>query len=275
MPTDPRPPERWERMLTESYGLARERMMTGLIVLAPLWLTITVVLFAFRVARNASLWVVELAMGGPLRHSLLYTFGVSPEQWRELGISALPALVEASVATVAVLLTLAAIYAVGSLSTRVTGKRALQGIDRFAQAVPVVSVVYRASKRVMDAVTGEKQAFQRTVLVRWPTAEQRMIGFVTRSFEDAGGSLLHMVFVPSTPNPTTGFLLMIADEDLCPLAWSVDQAVEAVMSGGVLVPDGIPLPSGEPVAPLSPQIAPTTHPAPVPASVPASGSARA
>ena len=81
---------------------------------------------------------------------------------------------------------------------------------------------------------------QRVVLIGFPSPTLKSIGFVTRTFTDSLGRELAAVYVPTTPNPTGGYLEIVPVEDLIATEWSVDQAMAFILSGGAAGPDKIP-----------------------------------
>jgi uncharacterized membrane protein len=81
---------------------------------------------------------------------------------------------------------------------------------------------------------------QRVVLIDFPSPELKSIGFVTRVFVDAGGRELAAVYVPTTPNPTGGYLEIVPVEKLVATDWSMDQAMAFLLSGGAVGPDKLP-----------------------------------
>jgi uncharacterized membrane protein len=186
--------------------------------------------------------VLYSPLGGPI----LALLGADRRSWERDGLDALPLHGEWLVSAVAITLTFLGVYAAGVVSAWVLGRRAIRMVEWLVQQVPLVATVYAASKKVVDSFTNRSaQPFQEVVLVRFPTPGLRSIGFVTRRFTTADGTPQACVFVPTTPNPTTGFLLIVAPGDLEPVPITVDKAVETIMSGGVLMPDvlevGVPL----------------------------------
>jgi uncharacterized membrane protein len=91
----------------------------------------------------------------------------------------------------------------------------------------------------LSTFAGEQsQEFQRAALVPFPQEKMRCVGFITAIFHDSTtGEELASVFIPTTPNPTTGYLQILKRKDLVELDWSVEDAVRMIMSGGILRPD--------------------------------------
>lgn len=106
--------------------------------------------------------------------------------------------------------------------------------------IPLVSPIYKACQDVIETVFGSKtSAFKQVVMVRFPNPDSFTIGLVTREsipgLEESVGSPLVAVFVPTTPNPTSGFLTIFKKEDIIPLDMSVEDAFKYVISCGVIM----------------------------------------
>jgi uncharacterized membrane protein len=143
-------------------------------------------------------------------------------------------------ATLSLGVLLVGLYLLGEIATRAVGRRVLQLGEAVLLRVPFVRVVYGASKQVVDAFQGPSaRAFKSVVLVEFPSPGMRAVAFVTSTTTRADGSAWSTVFVPTTPNPTTGFLQMVADADLVKTDMSVEEGVKTVMSLGVLMPERV------------------------------------
>ena len=224
----------------------RSRITAGLILVLPIWITVLVVSFVFRIMRDASLWLVEAFLFSPMGRPLLSSWGVSPEQVADQGVAALPTLLAWGIGLASVVLTIVLLYTLGAVTTNVVGKRIVRVGEMLVDRVPFIKVVYQSSKKVLETFTPENtRAFQRVVLVPFPTNESHTIGFVTHvSVAEGSGERLYSLFVPTVPNPTTGYVLIVRPSDVIELDWTVEQAVKAIMSGGVLMPDTIPFTRG-------------------------------
>lgn len=145
-----------------------------------------------------------------------------------------------------VLLTLGTIFALGWLSTNVFGRRLIRVLEKLIGRIPVAKSVYGATKGIMEALAHEKrEAFRRVVLVEYPKAGVYALGFVTGStrWPEVHPNLadLLLVFVPTTPNPTSGFLLLVPRSEAVAVPFSVEAGIRLVISGGILLPE---IPSG-------------------------------
>ena len=128
---------------------------------------------------------------------------------------------------------------IGVLATNFFGKWLLAWFDAVLARVPVVRSIYGAIKQLLEAVVGSrKNAFRQVVLVSFPQSGQWSIGFVTGSaklplpVDETEG--LVTVFVPTTPNPTSGWLLFVPEEELKILPMSVEDGMKMVISGGII-----------------------------------------
>ena len=103
--------------------------------------------------------------------------------------------------------------------------------------LPIVKSVYSASKQVMDTFSNStKAAFTATVLVPFPHAGARAIGFITGTILDSEGKMLYRIFVATTPNPTSGFLIFLPEEEVTFTDISVEDGIKMIVSGGMLAP---------------------------------------
>jgi uncharacterized membrane protein len=235
----------------------RSRMVAGLILLIPIWITIVIVRFIFGLLRDASLWIIEWFLRSPTARPVLAGWGLDEatiDAIRTQGVEAFPTGMQWFLAAMSVFLTIALLYIFGGVTANVFGRRAIWAMESLLDRVPLVKTVYRATKQVLDMLAGGETSkpFQRVVSIPFPSAQVRTIGFVTHETRDAAtGDELYTVFLASTPNPTTGFVFILRKTDVVELDWNVENAVKVVMSGGVLIPDQIPslLPIGTQAAP--------------------------
>ena len=132
------------------------------------------------------------------------------------------------------------IYVLGLVGGNVLGRQLLKGVDKLLLQIPVVRGIYSATKQFLDTFSSEKRAFSRVVLCSFPHKDSYTVGLVSNentaeSSQKSGKDLL-AVFVPTSPNPTSGWLLLIPKNDVIALDMSVDDAFKMVISGGVLIP---------------------------------------
>ncbi len=134
-----------------------------------------------------------------------------------------------------------AVTALGFFSRYVIGKWVLGLGERLITAVPVVNVVYSTVKQIVDTFSEQQKAiFQKTVLVEYPRNGMYAIGFLTSDskgeVQERTGKVVVNVFVPTTPNPTSGFLLMVPRDDVVDLEMSISEGMKLIISGGAVTP---------------------------------------
>jgi uncharacterized membrane protein len=193
----------------------RRYLITGLLIWVPLGITF---------------WVLR-ALITTMDQTLL----LLPEAWRPvawLGFD-LPGL--------GVVLTLLVLLVTGVLAANFLGQQVVQGWERLLGRIPVVKSIYNSVKQVSDTVFSSKgEAFRKALLVQWPREGMWTIAFLTGT---PGGDVSNhlkgdwvSVYVPTTPNPTGGYFVMLARQDVIELDMSVDEALKYVISMGVAPP---------------------------------------
>jgi len=130
---------------------------------------------------------------------------------------------------------------VGSLATGLFGRTLIRIWEYILNRMPVVRSVYSAIKQILETVmAAQSDAFRQAVLVQYPRKDIWAIGFVTGSTKGEVGKYINEnminVFMPTTPNPTSGFLLFFPEKDLIYLKMSVEDALKLVVSGGMVIP---------------------------------------
>ncbi|RMF83419.1 MAG: DUF502 domain-containing protein [Planctomycetota bacterium] len=251
--------------------LIRARVTAGVLVVLPIYVTILLVSFVFGLMRDSSIWVVDWYLRSPFGARILDTWRVpllDPESGEPLmdnGVvltqtlteklakleerighvptidefyRILPTTLQWSVSLFSVLLTVLLLYTIGLFTANFFGRRIIYGMEALVDKVPLVKTVYRSSKQILTTLAGgEAKNFQRVALIPFPYEKMRCVGFVTSIFRDSvTGEELATVFIPTTPNPTTGYLQILRRDALVELDWSVEDAVRTIMSGGILKP---------------------------------------
>jgi uncharacterized membrane protein len=134
------------------------------------------------------------------------------------------------------------VCAVGLLTRNYVGKRLIAWVDALLMQVPVLNKIYSATKQVNDALsTGNKNSFKTVVLVEFPRAGIYSLGFITNEdpaeLSARAGEKVVCVFVPTTPNPTTGFLVIVPEAQARKLNLSVPEAIKYIISLGSIAPE--------------------------------------
>lgn len=193
----------------------RKWFFAGLLVVLPLAITV---------------WVLQWILGTLDQTLLILPAGWQPD--RLFGIH---------IPGFGVLLALSILLVVGGVTSNFIGRRLLSWSDKVLNRIPVVRSIYSGVKQVSDTLFSENgNAFRTAVLIEWPRAGVWTIGFVTGS---PGGDVPNhlpgeylSVYVPTTPNPTGGYFVMLRKSDCIELRMSVDEALSYVISMGVVVP---------------------------------------
>ena len=126
------------------------------------------------------------------------------------------------------------IYCTGLLVSNVLGNRLLRWWDRLMERIPLVKSIYTSTKQLIQVFKEGKTSYRRAVFVEWPRPGVRAIGFVTAEVERHGERLV-VVYVPTMPNPTSGFALFFHVDEVQDSGMTVEEAVKFVVSGGVVV----------------------------------------
>lgn len=198
--------------------------LTGLLTLLPIWLTWVVVKFVF---------VLLSDIGRPFVQPLLQGYSADPS----LAWLVQPWVLNA----IALTATLAVILLSGIMARRVFGQRMLRWFEKLVARIPFANIIYGSARQLLDILQTKPDGTQRVVLVDFPHKEMKSIGFVTRVLREQGtGRELAAVYVPTTPNPTSGYLEIVPVEKITPTDWTVDQAMSFIISGGAVSPETIP-----------------------------------
>jgi uncharacterized membrane protein len=201
-------------------------LITGLLTVIPLW--VTWVVFKFVLGMLADI-------GAPLVSTVLATLSPSsPKAAAALNSGVI-------LFVLALLLTLLSLYVIGWLANRMIGKRLISGFDGLLARIPLVQTIYGGTKKLMAVLQQKPSGVQRVVLIDFPRKGMKVVGFVTRiMLEEGTGREMAAVYIPTTPNPTGGYLEVVPVDELTPTDWTMDQAMAFIISGGAVAPDTFP-----------------------------------
>ena len=196
----------------------RGYLITGLLIWVPLVIT---------------LWVLSVIVG-----TMDQTLSLLPAQWHP------HALLGRDIPGVGVVLTLVVIFLTGLLTRNFLGERLVVVWEAAVGRIPIVRSIYSSVKQVSDTVLSPTgQAFRKALLVQYPRTGSWTIAFQTgtpaEEVRRLVGEEMVSVYVPTTPNPTSGFFLMLPRVDVIELEMSVDAALKYVVSMGVVAPNGV------------------------------------
>ncbi|MCR4298682.1 MAG: DUF502 domain-containing protein [Gallionella sp.] len=200
-------------------------ILIGFFTVAPLWVTWLVFDFLFSQLAQAGAPFLRGAARG------LRPFSGAMAGW----------LINPDVQYVlAVLVTLAGLYVVGLLTSMVLGRQLIALMERQLDRLPLVQTIYGATKRFLQTLQKPPLTGQRVVLISFPSPEMKAVGFITKVMTDTdSGRQLAAVYVPTSPNPTSGYIEIVAMEDVVLTDWSVEEAMTFVMTGGTNAPERV------------------------------------
>lgn len=195
----------------------RKWLFAGLLVIVPVAITV---------------WVLQWIIG-----TLDQTLLILPAAWQP------DKLLGVHIPGFGVILALGILLSVGAAASNFFGRTLLGWWHNLLGRIPVVRSIYLSVKQVSDTLFSETgNAFRTAVLIQWPRENMWTIGFVTGT---PGGDVANYlqgeylsVYVPTTPNPTGGYFVMLRREDCIELKMSVDDALKYIVSMGVVVPGG-------------------------------------
>ena len=210
-------------MIKKLQRRIRNVFITGLLITLPIALTYFILQFLFRNldALSPVFTKVLIDMGAPI-----------PEGYR------VPAL--------GLVITLLIVLAVGWFTTNFFGKRFLHLGETVVEKIPFVRRIYKGSKQVVQSIANaDTSAFRKVVLLEFPRRGMLAIGFVTGSphgeVQDLAKKNVLNVFVPTMPNPTSGFLIFAPSEELTEVNMSIEDGIKYVVSGGIVTTEGLKL----------------------------------
>jgi len=197
---------------------------TGLLLVVPVALTFLVVRWLVHLMDSMLISVLPGALHPDLRFGL-------------------------SIPGVGLVATLLLILAIGMLAANIFGRSLVNFSERMVDRIPVVKGIYMLFKQVSDTVFNrDRGAFRQVVLIEYPRKGIWAVAFVTGvssgEVQNVTAKKLVNIFVPTTPNPTSGFYILVPEEDIIPLTMTVEEAFKLVISGGMVTP---PIRKSQPV----------------------------
>jgi uncharacterized membrane protein len=202
------------------------RLLAGLIAVAPIVVTWVILSFLFQQLSYFGRPLIR-GLSGAIRPNY-------PAIADFIGNQALQSVL-------GVLVVLVAIYLLGWLAERLAGRRLIGLVDSLAQRIPIVQTIYRATKRFLEMTSStEGQKVQRVVLISFPSPEMKTVGLLTHTMLDSTtGEELAVVYVPTTPNPTSGYLEILPLKNLVVTDWTFDQAMAFIVTAGSNAPETV------------------------------------
>ncbi len=200
----------------------KKRLVPGLLVIFPIFITFFVIKFLFGFVGGVL---------SPVVTKVIVLLGYSPPDSK---------VDEFVITTVSIILTFAALYFIGLFATNFFGKLILGYFEAILHKTPIIKNVYASSKQFLHIISlPGKKAFKRVVIVEYPRVGMKVIAFATGSIKSKDGTELTSIFIPTTPNPTSGFLIYLPESDIVDTSLTVEEGMKLIVSGGILVPEEI------------------------------------
>jgi uncharacterized membrane protein len=225
--------------LDENHFLKRSRddFFAGLALVLPAVITVAVLAWLFHNVSNVT-DALLFFLPESLTHEKLPDGRLGPIHWYW--------------SWVALALAVFLICLAGRYGRNYLARKALEWIDHTMMRIPLMNKIYGTVKQVNESFSTNKSSFKQVVLVTFPYARSRAVGFVTGEQRALGDEKLVSVFIPTTPNPTSGFLVLVPESDIVKLDISVADGIKFIISLGAIAPDH----PGHLIAPLSNQNSP-------------------
>jgi len=184
----------------------RAILIAGLVVMVPIGITAWIIIWLFEGVDNLLQPLIRLIAG----HNVI---GVG------FGVMAVLILV------------------VGAIATNMVGKRIIRWGESLLARVPIARILYVAIKQVIESFSNpEKTGFMQVVMVEFPRKGMHSVGFVTNEHIDESGKKLVNVFIPTAPNPTTGFLQIVEESEIVHTNLTIEEGLKMVISAGRMAP---------------------------------------
>ena len=215
------------------FAWLRGRFFAGMVIAAPLAATFFILQFLIT-------WIDDRVK--PLLPPLL-----KPETYTNYAIPGFGVLVLAIALTI-----------LGAITANLVGRSLLAATDRILSRIPIVKNVYAAIKQLTEVLANNQQAsFDRCVMIEYPKKDSWCIGFVSSNAQGEIGAKLGTskigVFVPTSPNPTSGFLIYIEEKEVIPLEMTVEEGAKMILTAGLVVPEFTP-PEADAPSVIEPQV---------------------
>ena len=195
--------------------LVRNKFLTGLLTLLPIYITYLLLRFIIGIAPNI-----------PYLRTIPY---LSDNEILVNIIEFIGALI--------------VIFIIGIVVSNVIGKRLFSLFENIMERVPLINTIYTSSRQIMQTLTMPgKGSFKQVVLIEYPRKDLWTLAFVTAYSKSKSNEQYVHVFLPTTPNPTSGFMLFVKEKDVKPSGLTVEEGLKTLISGGMIAPDNNQLP---------------------------------
>jgi|TARA_S200000501_G_C20757206_1_gene714447 uncharacterized membrane protein len=192
----------------------KSNLLAGIATIVPLALTV----YVLQVTLEVTIWIGG-TVAEPLQKFVDVTFP---------GFGLLSSLV-------GLLIVFLALFIFGGLARNVFGKRVVKWFEGIFKKIPLIDTIYGTTKQLIETVSGSNNdSFKKVVYVEYPRKGMWTLGFVTSESTNEANEEFYHIFVPTTPNPTSGFFLIIAKEDTTAADIDVEEAFKMIVSSGIV-----------------------------------------
>lgn len=214
-----------DRRTNRPFRRTGRYIVIGLITIAPLGITWLILDFLFgQLSRIGRPWVTGLAIAIRPRYPAAADWLLS----------------DALQSVMATVIVLAFLFLLGWGTTRVLGQRLIALFEALIGRIPLVDSIYRSTKRFLTVAGATPEGERRVVLINFPSLHMKALGLITRTMKDtATGEELAVVYVPTSPNPTSGYIEIVPLSDVTFIDWTFDEAMAFIVTGGSSAPPTI------------------------------------
>ena len=192
----------------------KSNLLAGIATIVPLALTV----YVLQVTLEITYWIGG-TVAEPLKRFVDVTFP---------GFGLLSSLV-------GLIIVFLALFIFGALARNVFGKKVVGWFESIFKKIPLIDTIYGTTKQLIETVSGSNNdSFQKVVYVEYPRIGMWTLGFVTSESTNQANEEFYHIFVPTTPNPTSGFFLIIAKEDATPADIDVEEAFNMIVTSGIV-----------------------------------------
>lgn len=201
---------------TRLVGHLKGKLAAGLLVIIPVGVTIFILRFLFNLADGV--------LAPYIKDAAEFAFGEEGRYIPGFGM----------------IVGLLVIYVSGVIASNVFGRRMVETWDRLLARIPLVKSIYTSSKQFMQVFSKSgRNSFRKAVYVEFPKTGTYSLAFVTNSVSTPSGKQYCTCFIPTSPNPTSGYVLILEENNVYPTSFGVEEAMKVIMSGGMVVPEQI------------------------------------
>ena len=209
------------------FAWARNMFLAGLLVSLPLVATIAVVGFLGRI-------LIRLV------RPVLNQVDKATGEWLDATLFWRVQVIDLVVPVIIFGFLVIVISVAGMLATNVIGKKIVAAFESVVDGIPLVRFIYRSVRQAIDAfrTVGQQQSFKRVAFVEYPSPGCRLVGFVTGHIVDPDDGIARTaIFLPTSPNPMTGFVVLVEDDKVMNSSLSLEEATKFILSAGLVAPE--------------------------------------